>query len=240
LIKVGIADDNREMVELIRQHISAQEDMEVVCVAYNGESCLERMKEHEVDVLLLDIIMPHLDGLGVLEELMKEKKNPAVIMLSAFGKDEVSQQAVTLGASYFLLKPFSMDQLVQKIRLVTNQGQAPAIETIDLKVGSTLREVGIAPHIKGFTYLKDAVLMVLEREDLLGLITKELYPTIAKKHQTTASRVERAMRHAIKSAWNEGMQQHELFNGRIEQEKSPKNSEFISYVSSHMNQEQSG
>ncbi|WP_081776990.1 sporulation transcription factor Spo0A [Exiguobacterium undae] len=235
MIRVGIADDNREMVELIRQHLSAQEDMEVVCVAYNGESCLEKLEQVETDVLLLDIIMPHLDGLGVLEALMKHKSSPAVIMLSAFGKDEVSQQAVSLGAAYFLLKPFSLDQLVNKIRLVINGVQSTQPEPVESKVGTTLREIGIAPHIKGFTYLKDAVLMVLEREDLLGLITKELYPMIAKKHQTTSSRVERAMRHAIKSAWKEGMSENSLFAGRIEQQKSPKNSEFISYVSNHMN-----
>ncbi|MDW2885539.1 sporulation transcription factor Spo0A [Exiguobacterium artemiae] len=235
MIRVGIADDNREMVELIRQHLSAQEDMEVVCVAYNGESCLEKLEHVETDVLLLDIIMPHLDGLGVLEALMSHESSPAVIMLSAFGKDEVSQQAVSLGAAYFLLKPFSLDQLVNKIRLVVHGVQTNQAEPVETKVGTTLREIGIAPHIKGFTYLKEAVLLVLEREDLLGLITKELYPTIARKHQTTASRVERAMRHAIKSAWKEGMNEHTLFNGRIEQEKSPKNSEFISYVSNHMN-----
>ena len=234
MIRVGIADDNREMVELIRQHLSTQEDMEVVCVAYDGESCLEKLRDHETDVLLLDIIMPHLDGLGVLEELMKQKNNPAVIMLSAFGKDEVSQQAVTLGAAYFLLKPFSMEQLVNKIHLVTNKVQTIQPESMDSKVGMMLREIGIAPHIKGFTYLKDAVGLVLEREELLGLITKELYPTIARTHKTTSSRVERAMRHAIKSAWKEGMNDHTLFKGRIEQEKSPKNSEFISYVSNYM------
>lgn len=222
------------MVELIRQHLSTQEDMEVVCVAYDGESCLEKLRDHETDVLLLDIIMPHLDGLGVLEELMKQKNNPAVIMLSAFGKDEVSQQAVTLGAAYFLLKPFSMEQLVNKIHLVTNKVQTIQPESMDSKVGMMLREIGIAPHIKGFTYLKDAVGLVLEREELLGLITKELYPTIARTHQTTSSRVERAMRHAIKSAWKEGTNDHAMFTGRIEQEKSPKNSEFISYVSNYM------
>ncbi|MCT4780053.1 MULTISPECIES: sporulation transcription factor Spo0A [Exiguobacterium] len=235
MIRVGIADDNQEMVELIRQHLAVQEDMEVVCVAYNGESCLEKLEQIETDVLLLDIIMPHLDGLGVLEALAKHKNSPAVIMLSAFGKDEVSQQAVSLGAAYFLLKPFSLDQLVNKIRLVVHGVQTNQVEPVESKVGTTLREIGIAPHIKGFTYLKDAVLMVLEREDLLGLITKELYPMIAKKHQTTSSRVERAMRHAIKSAWKEGMSEHVLFTGRIEQQKGPKNSEFISYVSNHMN-----
>ncbi|MCT4793466.1 response regulator, partial [Exiguobacterium artemiae] len=169
MIRVGIADDNREMVELIRQHLSAQEDMEVVCVAYNGESCLEKLGHVETDVLLLDIIMPHLDGLGVLEALMNQKSSPAVIMLSAFGKDEVSQQAVSLGAAYFLLKPFSLDQLVNKIRLVVNGVQPSQAEPVETKVGTTLREIGIAPHIKGFTYLKEAVLLVLEREDLLGL-----------------------------------------------------------------------
>ncbi len=222
------------MVELIRQHLSAQEDMEVICIAHDGENCLEMLDEAKPDVLLLDIIMPHLDGLGVLEELAKRKSGPEVIMLSAFGKDEVSQQAVSLGAAYFLLKPFSMEQLVNKIRLVTKSSQS--IEAPDAVVATMLREVGIAPHIKGFTYLKDAVQMVREREELLSLITKELYPTIAKRHQTTASRVERAMRHAIKSAWNEGMNKHILFHGRIEQEKSPKNSEFISYVANYMDQ----
>ena len=234
MITLCIADDNREIVDLLTRQLESEDDLKVVGTAYDGEACLDVVKTHQPDVLLLDIIMPHLDGLGVLEELMKQKNNPAVIMLSAFGKDEVSQQAVTLGAAYFLLKPFSMNQLVNKIRLVTNNNPTIQPETMDSKIATVLREVGIAPHIKGFTYLKDAVGLVLEREELLGLITKELYPTIARNHVTTSSRVERAMRHAIKSAWKEGMSEHTLFTGRIEQEKSPKNSEFISYVSNYM------
>lgn len=124
-IKVCVADDNRELVGLLTEYIEGQEDMEVLGVAYNGQECLTLFKDKEPDVLLLDIIMPHLDGLAVLERLRENNemtKQPSVIMLTAFGQEDVTKKAVDLGASYFILKPFDMENLVGHIRQVSGNG----------------------------------------------------------------------------------------------------------------------
>ena len=125
-IKVCVVDDNRELVALLEEYISAQEDMEVIAVAYNGQECLNMLENVNPDILILDIIMPHLDGLGVLEKLreMKRETMPNVIMLTAFGQEDVTKKAVDLGASYFILKPFDMENLVNNIRQVNGKGQS--------------------------------------------------------------------------------------------------------------------
>ncbi|STO07894.1 MULTISPECIES: sporulation transcription factor Spo0A [Exiguobacterium] len=233
MITLCIADDNREIVDLLTRQLETETDLKVVGTAFDGEACLDVVKTHQPDVLLLDIIMPHLDGIGVLERLQDEmdKGKPEVIMLSAFGKDEVTKQAVQLGASYFLVKPFNIQQLIAKIRELAagSNREFEAMSPEELDISLLLQQLGISPRIKGFKYIRQAVIYVRERQELLGLITKELYPMIAKEHETTSSRVERAMRHAIKTAWENGMRDHEMFNGRPERERSPKNSEFISY-----------
>lgn len=233
MITLCIADDNREIVDLLTRQLESESDLKVVGTAFDGEACLDVVKTHQPDVLLLDIIMPHLDGIGVLERLQEDLPNtkPEVIMLSAFGKDEVTKQAVQLGASYFLVKPFNIHQLISKIRELA-AGTSREFESMspeELDISLLLQQLGISPRIKGFKYIRQAVVYVKERQELLGLITKELYPMIAKEHETTSSRVERAMRHAIKTAWENGMQNHEMFDGRPERQRSPKNSEFISY-----------
>lgn len=233
MITLCIADDNREIVDLLTRQLESESDLKVVGTAFDGEACLDVVKTHQPDVLLLDIIMPHLDGIGVLERLQVDLPNtkPEVIMLSAFGKDEVTKQAVQLGASYFLVKPFNIQQLISKIRELA-AGSSREFEPMspeELDISVLLQQLGISPRIKGFKYIRQAVVYVRERQELLGLITKELYPMIAKEHETTSSRVERAMRHAIKTAWENGMRDHEMFDGRPERERSPKNSEFISY-----------
>jgi two-component system response regulator (stage 0 sporulation protein A) len=238
VITLCIADDNREIVDLLSRQLESEPDLRVVGTAHDGEACLEVVKTHQPDVLLLDIIMPHLDGIGVLQRLHEEfgDDKPEVIMLSAFGKDEVTKQAVQLGASYFLVKPFNIQQLLTKIRELSDganrefEGMSPD----EIEISILLQQLGISPRIKGFKYIRQAVIYVRERQDLLGLITKELYPMVAKEHDTTSSRVERAMRHAIKTAWENGMRDHEMFEGRPERERSPKNSEFISYFVTYL------
>lgn len=233
MITLCIADDNREIVDLLTRQLESETDFKVVGTAFDGEACLDVVKTHQPDILLLDIIMPHLDGIGVLERLQEEipDSKPEVIMLSAFGKDEVTKQAVQLGASYFLVKPFNIQQLITKIRELAagSSREFEAMSPEELDISLLLQQLGISPRIKGFKYIRQAVMYVRERQELLGLITKELYPMVAKEHETTSSRVERAMRHAIKTAWDNGMRDHEMFNGRQERKRSPKNSEFISY-----------
>ncbi|MFD3447802.1 sporulation transcription factor Spo0A [Microbacteriaceae bacterium 4G12] len=249
-IKVCLADDNKELVSMLESYVSAQDDMEVVGVAYNGQECVSLLKDKNPDVLVLDIIMPHLDGLAVLEKLrdMNKPKQPNVIMLTAFGQEDVTKKAVDLGASYFILKPFDMENLTSHIRQVSGKPSAimkrplPTFRSttadgkpknLDASITSIIHEIGVPAHIKGYMYLREAISMVYNDIELLGSITKVLYPDIAKKYNTTASRVERAIRHAIEVAWSRGNIESisSLFGYTVSMSKAkPTNSEFIAMV----------
>lgn len=249
--KVLVADDNQKMVDMLKDLIGMQKDMEFVGFANDGQEALGMLKETNADVLLLDMVMPKRDGFGVLEQLRKEpmEKQPVVIVVSAAGSERITEEAISLGADYFLLKPFDQDMLLTKIRQLT----APKEQTekrlrqgfvstqngfsngnnLEIIVTNMIHSVGIPAHIKGYTYLRDSILLVVNDMEILNSITKELYPTIAKMHQTTPSRVERAIRHAIEVAWLRGKMDviDELFGYTINASKGkPTNSEFIALI----------
>ena len=241
-IKVAIADDNREFVGIIQEYFAGQKDFELVGVGYNGEQILTIIEEKKPDVVILDIIMPHLDGIGVLESLQGLRgKRPKIIMLTAFGQESITQRVVELGADYYILKPFNMDVLASRIRqlatTITMQrpvvAQAIKAQPVDVEVTNIIREIGIPAHIKGYQYLRDAIIMIISEIELLGAVTKVLYPRIAEKYNTTPSRVERAIRHAIEVAWSRGNMDmiNRLFGYTIKLEKGkPTNSEFMAMV----------
>ncbi|MGG3737920.1 sporulation transcription factor Spo0A [Aeribacillus pallidus] len=248
-LKVCVVDDNRELVALLEEYLSSQKDMEVVGTAYNGQDCLNLLEQTNPDVLVLDIIMPHLDGLAVLEKIRElDTPMPYVIMLTAFGQEDVTKKAVELGASYFILKPFDMESLANHIRQVSNKSSnvlkksTPSTirssseekpKNLDASITSIIHEIGVPAHIKGYLYLREAISMVYNDIELLGSITKVLYPDIAKKYNTTASRVERAIRHAIEVAWSRGNIESisSLFGYTVSMSKAkPTNSEFIAMV----------
>ncbi|PEX20156.1 sporulation transcription factor Spo0A [Bacillus cereus] len=250
-IKVCLVDDNKELVSMLESYVAAQDDMEVIGTAYNGQECLNLLTDKQPDVLVLDIIMPHLDGLAVLEKMrhIERLKQPSVIMLTAFGQEDVTKKAVDLGASYFILKPFDMENLTSHIRQVSGKAntmikrQLPSFRSattvdgkpknLDASITSIIHEIGVPAHIKGYMYLREAISMVYNDIELLGSITKVLYPDIAKKYNTTASRVERAIRHAIEVAWSRGNIDSisSLFGYTVSMSKAkPTNSEFIAMV----------
>lgn len=260
-ITVVIADDNKEFCSILNDYLLNQKDIVVIGVAKDGREALELVKEKKPDLLVLDIIMPHLDGLGVLEKLntMELLKFPRVIILSAVGQDKITQQAIALGADYYTVKPFDMEVFTKRIREMFSNltgeqaakqslskcGYSSSIlsssdinhnnEPIDLETEITniIHEVGVPAHIKGYMYLREAITMVVGDMELLSAVTKELYPAIAKKYNTTASRVERAIRHAIEVAWGRGQLEaiQTLFGYTIHNEKGkPTNSEFIAII----------
>ncbi|MDD4168956.1 MAG: sporulation transcription factor Spo0A [Desulfotomaculaceae bacterium] len=240
-IRLLIADDNREFCELLKEFINEQEDFELVAIASNGLEALQMIDENSPDVIVLDIIMPHLDGIGVLENLAKGEvgNKPKVIMLTAFGQESVTQRAVELGADYYILKPFDFNVLATRIRQLSEgvnvaQYITPSkTRNLDVAVTNIIHEMGVPAHIKGYFYLRDAILMVINDVNLLGAVTKELYPMIAVKYQTTPSRVERAIRHAIELAWDRGNvdMMTKFFGYTINLERGkPTNSEFIAMV----------
>jgi two-component system response regulator (stage 0 sporulation protein A) len=251
MIQVILADDNREFTDLLTEFITEQQDMEIMGVAYNGNDVIRLIEEESMvpDVLILDIIMPYLDGLGVLERIrsLQLPKQPKVIMLTAFGQENITQKAVELGASYYILKPFDLDLLTQRIRqVVTNStvNSQPAMKmsreaapvkgkNLDANITNIIHEIGVPAHIKGYMYLREAITMVYNNIEILGSITKVLYPQIAAKFKTTPSRVERAIRHAIEVAWSRGNVDSiaSLFGYTVNASKAkPTNSEFIAMV----------
>ena len=259
-ISVLIADDNKEFCSILNDYLLNQKDVVVTGIANDGREALSLIETKKPDLVILDIIMPHLDGLGVLEKLntMNLEKMPRVIILSAVGQDKITQQAITLGADYYVVKPFDMDIFIKRIRemfntqtLTTNSvNRQPATsqssilsntssisynEPVDLETEITtiIHEIGVPAHIKGYMYLREAITMVVNDMELLSAVTKELYPSIAKKYNTTASRVERAIRHAIEVAWGRGQIEaiNKLFGYTVHNDKgNPTNSEFIAII----------
>lgn len=248
-IHVAIADDNHKMIETMTKLLEEEGDIEVVASADNGETAVEIIKNNQPDVVLLDIIMPKLDGIGVLEKIhdMNIAKRPAVIIVSAMGQENVCEEAIGLGASYFILKPFDSNMVIRKIKQA-KQGSTISKEFVPMKntfgeisknqleiiITNIIHEIGVPAHIKGYQYLRDSIMLAVYDMDILNSITKQLYPTIAQQFHTTASRVERAIRHAIEVAWGRGNLDviDNLFGYTIHAGKGkPTNSEFIALIS---------
>ena len=255
-IKILIADDNLDFVSTLVTYFQAQSDMEVIATAKDGIEAYEKIIKEKPTVALLDVIMPHLDGLGVLEKLCSTNTSlPICIMLSAVGQDSVTAKSINLGAQYYILKPFKMDVLVQRIREIVSKPLAstqPAIvpvnakptfvdvnsqaskeEILEVKVTNIIHEIGVPAHIKGYQYLRDGIMMVVDNIEVINQITKQLYPDLAKKYKTTPSRVERAIRHAIEVAWNRGQIEtvESIFGYTVNSNKGkPTNSEFIAMI----------
>ncbi|GEL77382.1 sporulation transcription factor Spo0A [Tenuibacillus multivorans] len=247
-VSLGIADDNRELVAMLENYFGEEDSINVVGSAYNGKECLTMIEDTNPDVLILDIIMPHVDGLAVLEKMRHLNVDmPNVIMLTAFGQESVTKKAVELGATYYMLKPFDLELLKEQVLQAAGAAQHSPIKVdeqmsqfkgtpkidLDANITSIIHEVGVPAHIKGYLYLREAISMVYHDIELLGSITKVLYPDIAKKYNTTASRVERAIRHAIEVAWNRGNidSLSSIFGYTVSVSKAkPTNSEFIAMI----------
>jgi two-component system response regulator (stage 0 sporulation protein A) len=254
-INIIIADDNKEFCNILNDYLLNQRDIVVVGIAKDGVEALKLIQEKKPDLVVLDIIMPHLDGLGVLERLatMDVDPMPRIIVLSAVGQDKITQRAIALGADYYVVKPFDMDVFIKRIRQMFNntiysddvkktltyfdntENRANKSEPVDMitEITNIIHEIGVPAHIKGYMYLREAISMVVNDIELLSAVTKELYPSIGKKFNTTASRVERAIRHAIEVAWSRGQVDtiNKLFGYTIHNDKGkPTNSEFIAMV----------
>jgi len=249
-LKLAVVDDNKELVRMMETYFDRHAEIEIIWTAPNGKVGLSLLEEKKPDVLLLDIIMPHLDGIAVLETIAE---NPSyadvnVIMLTAFGQEDVMTQAASLGASYFMLKPFEFERLTNQILQIAGLrkqsipisqpggGSTTGVvsqKVLDTTITGIIKEIGVPAHIKGYAFLREAIQMVYSDVELLGAVTKVLYPDIATKFNTTPSRVERAIRHAIEVAWNRGNYEviSKMFGYTVHHLKSkPTNSEFIAMI----------
>ncbi len=248
-LDVAIADDNDKILDLLEEIINMDSELSVVGKAKNGEEMCQIIKRKQPDVVLLDLIMPKMDGLSVMEQVNKDatlKKRPNFIVVTAVGQEKITEDAFEKGASYYIMKPFNNQMLLNRIKTTrkmfhaqdrkqddTSESTNTYEENLENRVTNMLHEIGIPAHIKGYHYLRDAIMMAVEDMDVLNAITKVLYPTVAKKYQTTSSRVERAIRHAIEVAWNRGKLDtlDELFGYTVSTGKGkPTNSEFIALI----------
>ena len=245
-LNVAIADDNQRILDMLETVISMDKELNLVGKAKNGEEMCQIIKDKKPDVVLLDLIMPKMDGLTVMEQVSQDKnvsKRPYFIVVTAVGQERITEDAFNKGANYYIMKPFNNEMLLNRIKSVrkmfrNNDKKNEDIksenavngENLENRVTNMLHEIGIPAHIKGYHYLRDAIIMAVEDMDVLNAITKILYPTVAKKYQTTSSRVERAIRHAIEVAWSRGKLDtlDELFGYTVSTGKGkPTNSEFI-------------
>lgn len=256
-IKVLIADDNYDFSETLRKCLSKDNEIEIIGVASDGEEAYTKIISLKPDICLLDVIMPHMDGIAILEQLSKiqMENRPTCIMVSAVGQDKITQKAIALGADYYVVKPFDISILIQRIKEITyfnpedlkntiimnneikcqyiDIGGDKSNDNLEALVTNLIHEVGVPAHIKGYQYLRDAIIMVVNNINVINQITKLLYPEIALKYNTTPSRVERAIRHAIEVAWGRGDQQivESIFGYTVSADKGkPTNSEFIAMI----------
>ncbi len=248
MIKVFLADDNKDFCDVVSSCLEKQEDIELIGVAYDGITALEKTIELKPDILILDIIMPKLDGIGVLERMNKLQGSsfpnlPLCIILSAMTQEKTTQRALELGAEYYIAKPFDMDILITRIRQLKEMIKDTSLYskrdpfTLEKKVTNILHDIGVPAHIRGYNFMREAIIMSVEDIDVLNYITKELYPTVAKKCNTTPSRVERAIRHAIEVAWSRGKIDaiDKLFGYTVNTHKGkPTNSEFIALIADRL------
>ena len=241
-IKLMVVDDNKEFCKLVRDYVQIQDDIEFVGAAFDGISALEIIKSKKPDVILLDNVMPELDGLGVLNHLKNfpAEERPKVITVTACPTNEFMNNAYKLGVNYAMSRKIDINDMLDRCRMVVRNTPAKATyttitaEDMERKVTEMIHEVGVPAHIKGYSYLRVAIMMVMEDGQLIESITKLLYPTVAKKFNTSSSRVERAIRHAIEVAWNRGDTDtlNNIFGFTINQAKGkPTNSEFIAMIS---------
>lgn len=244
-VSVLIADDNKAFADNLKEHLRTKDDIASVSVAYDGEEAYGMIMEVKPDIVLLDIIMPKRDGLSVMNKLATSHlaKKPMCIALSVTGSERIMSACQDAGCEYFLLKPQTNEAIYDTIRSFGKKAGRTSFEVVakedaksyDLEslVTEFIHELGVPAHIKGYQYVRTAIMMVVENMELLNYITKQLYPVIAKKYSTTSSRVERAIRHSIEVAWSRGRPEtmNQIFGYTIDTGKGkPTNSEFIAMV----------
>ena len=242
--RILLADSNNQFQTTVRDYLTAQEGIERVDTVNDGQSALDAMNNNRYDVLLCDLIMPGMDGFELLERLNSGlvKDVPAVIVISALRQEEMVRQACTLGAKYYMVKPAEPEAIYKRMLDMADEPQSAYSQllmpsqqpkTLDEKITSVFLVIGIPAHIKGYHYLREAIRLVYFQPELINRITKELYPGIAKRFSTSASKVERAIRHSIEVAWTRGRIENinQLFGYNIySKNDKPTNGEFIALV----------
>ena len=233
-----IIDDNKNVVDMIEEFFLDHKFIKVSLKAYSGEEGIKLIESriNDYDAIILDLIMPNKDGIYVLEEMKRKNINKPVIISTSYNSDSMIRRVSEYGVQYFLLKPYELSDLENRIIELSNTVEKENKNiniyhnNLQISVTKILHELGVPSHIKGYQYIREGILLLYNNPEMMGGITKELYPEIADKFNTTVSRVERAIRHAIEVSWNRGDWDlmEEIFGHSVDIDKAkPTNSEFI-------------
>ncbi len=257
-IELAIIDDDREFCEIMEEFFVGREDFSLTGIANEAEAGIELVKKKKPDALVLDLIMPEKDGVEVLKQLkeMNLHTEIKIVVLTAFGKEKIIKEVSKLGADYYIMKPFSLEKLAD--RLIQLQGkdddysipkevnllkdkdfneEEESEPDIEVQISEVLHRLGVPAHIKGYLYLREAIKLVVEDIQKMGAVTKELYPSVADNFETTPSRVERAIRHAIDVAWEKGEKEevkNYFGNTLTSSSGKPTNSQFIAKIADRL------
>ena len=235
-IRTLLVDDNVNMIEELKKYFSSSEVVEVITEAYDGIEALEKLNSNSYDLVVMDVLLPKKDGLSVIEEAKKNGCKSKFIVTSGYSSIDTLKRASDIGVNYYMLKPFMFDDLEKHIvNVVESVTESLQVKNTDLEkaITSLLHSLGIPSHIKGYQYIREGVGLMYKDPTLIGAITKEMYPEIAIKYDTTCSRVERAIRHAIEVSWNRGDYDlmEEIFGHSVDYDRAkPTNSEFIATI----------
>ena len=245
-VKVLLADDSEHFgkpcAAVMRSH-----SLDVQAVSKDGRQVLSLIEQTRPDVVIMDFFLPHLDAIGVLRGMQRLNlaKRPQIMVMSSYDNPNLEREALLAGADYYFLKPFDADEMAERILSFNGRNKYDSFQrnpanisqtagSLEMRVTEIIHQIGVPAHIKGYQYLRDAIIMSINDDDIINAVTKRLYPAVAKKHATTSSRVERAIRHAIEVAWDRGDVDvlnsyfgYTIHNGR----GKPTNSEFIAMIS---------
>jgi len=237
MTKLLVIDDNIKLVDMIDEYFSNNKSISVSLKAYSGDDGIKLIESsNDYDIIILDLIMPNKDGIYVLDKMKEKGINKPVIISTSYNSDEMIRRVSEYGVKYFLLKPYDLNDLENRILELTNTEEKENKNiniyhnNLQISVTKILHELGVPSHIKGYQYIREGIILLYSNPEMIGGITKELYPEIASKFDTTVSRVERAIRHAIEVSWNRGDWDlmEEIFGHSVDIDKAkPTNSEFI-------------
>lgn len=238
-IKAVIAGDGRDIIEEIGGFLESKNDINVAGTAGDGEEAVEKVRKLRPDLLVMDAVMSRLDAIGVLEQIKDMNRRPVIIIVGSTSNRTLINRCMELGADYFMIRPCSNETLYDRIKMLcvkfrhSDTGDRPGDRAIEITVTNTIHSVGVPANIKGYQYLRDAIIMSIKDSELINAVTKQLYPKVAEKHNTSPSRVERAIRHAIEVACTRGNEEalYSLFGYTVSNNKGkPTNSEFIAMI----------
>lgn len=240
--KILIANENADETQRIYEKLTSEENLYEIYKANNGVDAVNLLKTNDMDLLIIDLVLPGIDGFEVIEQAKEINNDVKIVVISALASEVFIKKATSLGASYFMLKPVSIEVLNKRINDIFNQEEIEPHKTsidkdIEEKITNIFITVGIPAHIKGYQFLREAIKLSMENPDIINSITKKLYPSIAEKFETSASKVERAIRHAIEVAWNRGKIENinSVFGLTVySNNEKPTNGEFIALVADKM------